>query len=44
MFWVRYRLEYLRNWKKAAEAVAKAVQDLEPSALVYVIGGLQRIG
>lgn len=39
MFWVRYRLEYLRNWRSAVEAVAKAVQDVEPNAWVYVIGG-----
>lgn len=39
MFWAKYHLEHLRNWRKAAEAVAKAVEDLKLNAEVYVVGG-----
>lgn len=39
MFWVKYHLEHLRNWRKAVEAVVKAVEDLKLDAEVYVVGG-----
>ena len=39
MYWVKYHLEYLRMWREAVKALAKAVRDLDPSAEVYVIGG-----
>jgi len=39
VYWVRRRLRYLRMWREAAKAVAKAARDLDPAAEVYVVGG-----
>ena len=39
MFWVKYHLEHLKNWRKAVEAIVKAVEDLRLDAEVYVVGG-----
>ena len=39
MFWVKYHLNYLRMWREAAGAVARAARDLDPLAEVYVVGG-----
>jgi len=39
VFWVRRRLKYLRVWREAVKAVARAVKDLDPLAEVYVVGG-----
>jgi predicted nucleotidyltransferase len=39
MFWVKYHIDHLRNWRKAVEAVARAVKDINREAKVYVIGG-----
>jgi len=39
MFWVKHHIEHLRNWRRAVEAVAKAVEDLKLDAEVYVFGG-----
>ena len=39
MYWVKYHLNYLRTWREAVKAVARAVRDLDSSAEVYVVGG-----
>lgn len=39
MSWVKYHVDYLRNWRKAAEAVARAAREIRHDAKVYVIGG-----
>ncbi|MBS7655496.1 nucleotidyltransferase domain-containing protein [Candidatus Bathyarchaeota archaeon] len=39
MYWVKYHLNYLRNWRKAVEAISKALKDLAVEAEVYVVGG-----
>lgn len=39
MFWVKYHLNHLRNWRKAVGAVVKAVDSLKIDAEIYVIGG-----
>jgi len=39
MFWVKYHLNHLRNWRRAVNAVAEALDDLEVDAELYVIGG-----
>ena len=39
MYWAKYHLQHLRRWREAAEAIARAVEDLNIEADVYVIGG-----
>ncbi|AEM38333.1 DNA polymerase beta domain protein region [Pyrolobus fumarii 1A] len=39
MLWARHHVEYLRRWREAAEAIARAVESLGLRARVYVIGG-----
>jgi len=39
MYWVKYHLRYLRILREAVKAVARAVQDLDPLAEVYIVGG-----
>jgi len=39
VLWVRYHINYLRMWRKAAKAIANAVKDLGLNATVYVVGG-----
>ncbi len=37
--WVRYRIEYLRKWRYYVELLAKSIEELLPSAEIYVFGG-----
>lgn len=39
MFWARYHIKYLRMWRKATRAIARAIKDLKLDAETYVIGG-----
>lgn len=39
MYWVKYHLNQLRNWRRAVEAVSRALEDLTVEAEAYVIGG-----
>lgn len=39
MYWVKYHINYLRMWRKAAKSIADSIRDLEINAKAYVIGG-----
>ncbi|MBS7645857.1 MAG: nucleotidyltransferase domain-containing protein [Candidatus Bathyarchaeia archaeon] len=39
MYWVKYHLNHLRDWRRAVEAVSRALKDLAADAEAYVIGG-----
>ncbi len=38
--WIRYRIERLRAWRRAAESIAAAVRDAGLKGRVYVIGSI----
>jgi len=37
--WVKYKIEYLRNWKHYVNLLAKSIKELLPNTQAYVIGG-----
>ncbi|MGC8961743.1 MAG: hypothetical protein ACP5K1_04790 [Candidatus Bathyarchaeia archaeon] len=37
-------MDHLRNWRRAVEAVSRALKDLGVEAEAYVIGGQRRGG
>ncbi len=39
VYWVKYHLEHLRNWRLAANLIAKVAKDIRDNVEVYVIGG-----
>ncbi|MGC8983384.1 MAG: nucleotidyltransferase domain-containing protein [Desulfurococcaceae archaeon] len=38
MSWIRYHVNYLKMWRKAAEVIAKAAEEAGLRAEVYVVG------
>ena len=37
--WAKWKIDYLKNWKRYVRLLAKYVKEVLPEAEVYVIGG-----